>query len=967
MRELKVNLKPVCVFVMFACAFWGSNCKLFGQTVSGNPTAATRAELAGTSIARDSKVLFKSDLSKAKSGDKAEGFKVAPVIAEKDGVKYLKGPGELLVNPVEGIIKISFSFLGFESAQQQDMIFINSDAEKPFTVIRNVNSSGRLEGKTVISENNQYKPDFWHKVQLQLNTRRGNIKISTDGKPRHDDKTAVENAKFAGLKFASLANISDLSIEVAALPPVTEAEIKLRGEKTELEKKIKALTETNAEERLKKAVLVWALEETAALAEAGMFDRAVALLEDVRTGLSRPLGQRRTAPENLFPKIPVPERNPALQFTNELRKLVDSTERYPKGKAGDVTKTAGGGWRFPKIAGEGRLLAEWLCHPQSPLADDATLVAPMLRRFSAVYEYLVPGSSRLADFGMCSTLEEMYLLVKTVYPDLILPSLKVRWEAGIACNADAVIAKCGSVFLAAEPGTAYPNAHAHYITGLMFSSLILDRSDYRAAADGGVRLLATALFPDGGFTYIGKQNEVFTYHAVTVLELARYWQVTGSETARRVIEGTRWYYPLSIEPGGVAEYSTAAAWKHYWNTSTGGEASAVVASLTGDPQNARFANWKTYSLSLAAFYREDLPAVSAPDNYITHDRNIQGPRGRFGAFSFCGTGRASPGFVGKEIYDRNAERMGKSTYVGCMAMYPPGGQSANWPLSAALDGATSEVRIAPGDGGVSRWDTYAFLSQDDHNATTVNPSFAALTTRYRLSAKGELIPWAGEQAWIFTPERLIGLVAVEALEDTEAYGVDGTLKLVSARGHWGTRKEFKELSTDTLGYGALVVRLHQHNYSGITTEYTGAIFGNDGKSGRIILLEAQAAAAKEAKLIKYSKGTRHFYLVEVRPEWSKQANVVQQSRNDNGLIMVEVRESDRTLQLVYNPTDKELSCKADPLWASSSVTLHRNGEAYRVAWLLNDQNAEAPTFQQFGDLTRAVSVPAHGHIVFEAK
>lgn len=759
-----------------------------------------------------------------------------------------------------------------------------------------------------------------------------------------------------------------MAAKQAALPAENAIKVKIEW----LRPSVASLPESSVDERLKKAVLMWALEEIAALGEAGMPDRATALFEDVRTGLSRPLGQRRAAPENLFSKIPVPERNPALQSTKELRKLVDSTARYPKGKAGDLTKTEGGGWRFPVIAGEGLLLSQWLCHPQSPLTDDATLVAPMFRRFSTIYEYLVPGSRRLADFGMCSQLAEMYLLVKTVYPDLILPSLKAKWEAGIACNADAVIAKYGSMFLAAEPGTAYPNGHAHYITGLMFSSLILDRSDYRTAADGGVRLLETALFPDGGFTYIGKQNEVFSYHAVTVLELARYWQVTGNETARRIIEGTRWYYPLSIEPGGVAEYSTAAAWKHYWNTSTGGEAPAVVASLTGDAQNARLANWKTKSLSLAAFYREDIPVVTAPDNYITYERNIQGLRGRFGAFSFCGTGRASPGFKGNEIHDRNAERMGKSTYVGCMAMYPPGtpvpkGQYASWPLSAALDGATSEVRIAPGDGGVARWDTYAFLSQEDHNATTVNPSFAALTTRYRFSSKGELIPWAGEQAWIFTPERLIGVVAVEALEDAEAYGVNGTLKLVSGRGFWGTRKEFKELSTDTLGYGALVVRLHQHNYSGITTEYTGAIFGNDGKSGRILLVEAQAAAAKEAKLIKYSKGTRHFYLVEVRPEWSKQANVVQQSRNDNGLIMVEVRESDRTLRLVYNPTEKELSCKADPLWASSSVTLHRNGEAYRAAWLLNDQNAEAPIFQQLGDLARAVSVPSHGHIVFEAR
>ena len=291
MRELKVNIKQICVFMMLACAFGNNNCELFGQTVPGNPTAAKQAAPAGTSLARDSKVLFKSDISKAKSGDKAEGFKAASVIAEKDGVKYLKGPGELVVNPVEGIVKISFSFLGFESAQQQDMIFINSDSDKPFAVIRNINSSGRFEGKTVISDNNQYKPDFWHKVQIQLNTRRGNIKISTDGKPRYDEKTAVENAKFAGIKFASLANISDLSIEVAALPPVTEAEIKLRGEKTELEKKVKALTENSDSEIRKKAILAYQLELLTKAIGQDAIDIGNDIASDIRYGLTKDIGR----------------------------------------------------------------------------------------------------------------------------------------------------------------------------------------------------------------------------------------------------------------------------------------------------------------------------------------------------------------------------------------------------------------------------------------------------------------------------------------------------------------------------------------------------------------------------------------------------------------------------------------------------------------------------------------------------
>jgi hypothetical protein len=779
----------------------------------------------------------------------------------------------------------------------------------------------------------------------------------------------VSAMTFTGLLADESAKASGLQFQLTTLEE--EASIAVMDRLAGLRAEVAALPAANSGEQLKKEVLVWALEETSSLAEAGMTDRALALIADVKDGLSRELGRRQPALENLFPNIPDIKQNPVLQSVGTINKLAGSTERFPKGKEGDVTKTTAGGWRFPQISSEGLWLAEWLCHPQSPLAGDAALIAPMFRRFSAVYEYLVPGSNRLADFGTCGSLAEMYLLVKTVYPDLILPSLKTRWEAGIECNADAIMARYGQVFLAAKPGTAYPNGHVHYITALLISSQLFDRPDCRVAADGGIRLLETSVFPDGAFTYIEEQNEVFTYHSVTIVALARYWQLSGSETARRIIEATKWYYPLSIEPGGVAEYSTAASWKPYWNTSKGGDAAAIVASLTGDAQNARLANWEMKRLPLAAFYRDGLPVAAPFDNYVAYDRNIQGPRGRFGEFSFCGTGRASPGFTGDLVRDRSTKNRGKSTYVGCMAMVSLGtpitGQES-WRLSAALQDATSEVRIAPGDGGITRWDTHAFLSQNDRNATTVSPSFAALTTRYLISdTKGRLLPWAGEQAWIFTPERLVGLVAVEALDNTDAYGVDGTMKLVSGRGWWGTRKEFKNLAVDTLGYGSLVVLIHQHDYDGISTEYTDTFGGDTLKSGRILLLDSQAAAASETNLIHYRKGTRHFYLVEIRPEWSKPAESIQQSRTDDGLITVEVRESDRTLRLVYNPMDKELDCQVDPAWLGGSVTLHRSGEQYRPDWLPRDDNAEAPAPRQLTNQDQVISVPAQRHLIFESK
>ncbi|MGH6903116.1 MAG: hypothetical protein ACREIR_10290, partial [Geminicoccaceae bacterium] len=52
-----------------------------------------------------------------------------------------------------------------------------------------------------------------------------------------------------------------------------------------------------------------------------------------------------------------------------------------------------------------------------------------------------------------------------------------------------------------------------------------------------------------------------------------------------------------------------------------------------------------------------------PDHYILYDRNVEGPRGRFGRWSFAGTTR--------DLGDRR----GKNTYVGAMIAAVPGAET----------------------------------------------------------------------------------------------------------------------------------------------------------------------------------------------------------------------------------------------------------------------------------------------------
>lgn len=737
----------------------------------------------------------------------------------------------------------------------------------------------------------------------------------------------------------------------------------------ELATAVAALPESQTPEKLKKAMLTWAVEEADALDAAGQTQAALALVADIRVALTQNLGVARPAPENLIPPIPHLDRNPWAQAAfKSLARVIATDTKYPKGPAGDVTRDATG-WRFIKITEDARSLMLALGHPQSPYRDDPRLVAPLLRRLSTTLEYCTPGHKRLADFGFSDNIAEVYLLLRTVHPDLILPSLKAAWEKGIAVNSEAVLARVSKRFTAAAPGTTYPNADLRLMNALMFGSLVLDRPDLRAMADAGLQFhVRHALFSDGGMTYINTQNECLTYHGINIVALARFEQVTGDRAARDLIAATRWYYPLSIEPSGVAEYSTSPSWKAYWNMVTGNDAALIVAAITGCPHNARVAAMGDAgrgNLLLAPYFRPELTPAAAPDGYITYDQNTLGPRGRFGRFSFAGTTREVPDARRGGAFDPSTEFRGRSTYVGCMVMYPEGkipkGQE-RWPLSAALQDATVEVRVAPGVPDLSRLNTHAFLSKDDRNATTVNDRFAALTTSYTIvDRKGELTPWRVEQVWLMTPRRIVGLVEVSATADAEALGVNGHFRFISGRVNWGTRKEFESVTSDTLRYGDLETKLHAQTFGAVSTDYTDTFSGDTKKTGLLLLGAPQGDLSPQ----RFAKGTRKFYLAEVRPVGTEPAGEVRRFDAGPGLIGVLLADGDLKLRAVFNTTDAPVTYKIE---RADGQMLHRSGERHRADWLppigaTSDTPASPVVPTRLRGDSAEVVIPALSHVV----
>ena len=619
-------------------------------------------------------------------------------------------------------------------------------------------------------------------------------------------------------------------------------------------------------EKLKKATLEWALEDAKAAQEQNFPDRAQMTLQDVETLLSKDIGHAHPAPANLFPPIPSFDTNPfaktafaqkmGLGGVGSVDKLIQSDTRFAKGAAGNVISDSTG-WVAVRIAYEGEQLVEALCHPQSPYRDDPRLIAPMFRRFENAYEYLVPGNKRVADFGDSPPETLMYLELKSVYPDLILPSRQAAWEKALRVNSDAILAVHEATYEADRPGTCYVNADVKYTSALGYAGLLFPDGKYAAVSHAGVRLVKASLYPDGGFPYIDCQNENFTYHGIAVMEMARLWQVTGNPLCREIVEGTRNYYPLSIEPPGVAEYASSPSWKHYWHGATAGREAYVVAQMTGDRQDMRVADMNPAKgdLIMVTVYQGDIKPAPAPDNYMVYDRNIQGPRGRFGAFSFCGTAR-----------DYKDTLRGKSTYAGCMAVYPTDAPHTGSPLSAALDSAGTEIRLKPGT-GAGHGDV-ANLAELEHNASIVTRDFSSVSTAHNLSSYGgKPAEWQQEEAWLFTPHRVIGLVLVEALARQTAYGIDGVLQFLHGWNPKELRQEFQPPSGDTYHYGLLDMRLHDHSYPKVFTGYS-ADPSEPGKYARIVFSDQPSGHSDLP--ISYAKGTKQSYLAQNLPplEWT---------------------------------------------------------------------------------------------------
>ncbi len=349
--------------------------------------------------------------------------------------------------------------------------------------------------------------------------------------------------------------------------------------------------------------------------------------------------------------------------------------------------------------------------------------------------------------------------------------------------------------------TIYPNQDVFILHIMELAHRWWKEDGYRKSVANTLAGLRRQLLPDGAFRYIGPETECHTYHNLNLVWLARYLDLTGDPRARGLIVDSVDYYPSAMSNEAVPEYYTDCWWKHYWGDGapTGPE---IVAGLTGDARNKWLANRLLErvgpghgyaTLYAGMFYRDDVKEAPLPDDTVRLDRNIGGPRGRFGNFYFAGT-------VGGGARD---------TFAGCMISDP----NRIDPLYGALMAANIE---ADEGGAGKRFRRCFYISgPDDVTAVKVDGDVGALGVRYTLrkpyinaafDPKIPPTPWQATQVWLFTRHGLVGLVELEALKPMKIAALRGELR-------FGPKDPLKSTSSGVYVCGGLTCRVLDHNFS----------------------------------------------------------------------------------------------------------------------------------------------------------
>jgi len=843
------------------------------------------------------------------AGDLSEGFAKAPIIAEKDGARFLSGPWVWEVAPTSGIVTVKLALLGFGSSYQNELLALTSDSERPYASIRNINSSGRLNGANVISgKDNRYESGRWHQVEMTVNTRSGALTVTTDGKLRSTQATGLENRMFTGVRFAGLTGVKDFRVEVAPLPEQSPAEVQVLRDKPELEARIKSLPEATAADLRKKTALLYHLEKLAKAIEQKAFEVGADIASDIRSGLARDMGRKEENHPWLQP-VAQAEGNPFLDpAMNDAwyQKFAATPDERWKLSTKDVAA-------FNALYGKYGTFTQavnasgWLmnyAHPQSPLKDKPELLTRALRRIDAYMDDCYFGRAHYHFFALGAALMGALIIDRT-YPEMVLPNQKARWMAAV---------KAAGADYDKDGGGNYSNADLGCGRIRLASGLFLDNREY---VERGLRQIYTweqNIFPDGGSSYIAKQNESPGYHGPCIELAYDSYVMTRDPKILELLKMVEYYPISSTDSNRTTEWFTAPSWKQSWYGAGSWGGSRVVYYLTGNQYFKKLGNPDHLlkptepSMREALVYRSypDVPKT-LPNRYFVYDRNIEGVRMNYDLFSAAMNGRVTDQLVGK------------NTYAGLtLAEVPRGDKRA---FSAAVYGINAYPAGAP---TISRETVSVALGRE---VATLGANYT-LASRLSGPSRRE-VPWNGRQCWLYLPDRLIGLIELTPDGKQRSKAITLNVELGRSKSGWFDSSPARKLDDRTCQYGNLLVTVLDTNLKGIKVADKADGMAVDSVRGP----HSELHLVDEPNLNGWSSEQRDYEgtsyaVVELKPATAKSVATVQKIQ-DGGLIGLTAALEQNRFTALYNSGPGAVTVPTAPYTTAgkSSLIADRNSFA----------------------------------------
>jgi autotransporter-associated beta strand protein len=789
------------------------------------------------------------------------------------------------------------------------------------------------------------------------------------------------------LRLTSLTSLTGKSLGVVEMQAsLNSIASPLLARWATLSNQVATRTNTSSSEQVVCALLDVCLERALVGLHVMDSDYAVALMDDIDSILASSASQLATPVANpgtlsvlrdLQPGATTPYSNPYLKRMNDGVGLFLAQTESPLWEKNTDQRNELSNYNDARLSGQQMDALFWLfAHPQSPRRHDPEILRRLLRRTINYLDAMDVWSTRynpgqlagfFDDFGM-GPASQVFREFLALYPNLVPPNLKTQWLR--AMNS------AGSMIYTTHKDrvSIWYNTDVSLSCQLFNFGTVANNQDWLAKGEYFMNeLLRTngPLFADGAMAYYGMANEVGGYQGTLTEYVTRYHEMTGSSNALAILRGMEWYGPIN---GPIQSWWTVAPWKHMWNdidsSDCGGEAAAganayVRAELDRDISGAATSsNWYSRPRVDVAWYRSGVTSSNRPD-YTVYDRNIEGPRAWYGAWNYAATLRKIP-----------TNEAGLFTIMGAQVAETT---NSVFRVNASLFGIFPRLRVSATTGADTDGTFYeirhAWLASSLNGDATVRRDFSALGTSYRpsvynSSSKGAEQDWTSRQVWLGLPDRIIGLLDVAPNVNTNAYEVQGVIRL----GYGGTAasspKTITATATNRWNYGNLTLVLHNHNYAALITNLFNFRYTNNPAPGasanpitELTLLDSPAAQSNTAP-VAWTAGTRRTFLTEIRPNTASNDYTVTELILPNGLIGLEAADSNsnRKLRVVYNSSSNTNSYTPALTW-TGTVRLHQSGARYRPWWL---PQPTAPSNSIFWttNLTN-LSLPPYGHAVWE--